>query len=321
MPSSTSLKGFDNIGQSLLNEQLEHNLIEFFDWSLLGKGGFFNVLIPTSGAFSGDQSRLRFVDTPNFTDGQVWEGFRKNWVWESGVEHPIQPIAISGVTVDSVFHPASTTGAFAHYVDYPNGRVVFDSPITTSSVVQAEYSYKWINFYSPDVPGFQELMFESFRIDSPDFLRQTQGAWAAVLGQNRIPLPAVFVEVVPTMTAKGLQLGGGQIVNQDVLFHIFAESSWIRNNLINVINFQQSKTIVLFDRNLLRSQDAYPLDFRGALRPNATTYPTWIQPTGLGGFFWHKAFFLNVRPQEQESPQRLYRGVVRATMEVVLPEV
>jgi len=320
MSTTTSFKGFKNIGESLLNEQLEHNIVEFFDWSMLGVGGFFNVRIPTSGAFGGDEHRLRPVTTPNFNDGQVWEGFRQNWVWESGIEHKIQPIAISGVRVDNTFHPTSGIGSFSHYIDYINGRVVFDSGIAITSVVEAEYSFKWINFTTSNVSWFRELMFNSFRVDSSDFLQAASGMWS-VLGQNRVQLPAVMIESVPNRTSKGLQLGGGQIVNQDILFHIFSEDSWTRNNLIDVINFQNKKTILLFDRNLLQSKDAYPLDFRGALRPNATTYPRWVEPTGIGGFRWHKSFVLDVKTDLVESPQPLFRGVVRMNLEIPMPEL
>ena len=52
---------------------------------------------------------------------------------------------ISGVYVDGAFKPSTITGTYAHHVDYFDGRVVFDTAIPTGSVVQAEFSYKWIN--------------------------------------------------------------------------------------------------------------------------------------------------------------------------------
>ena len=88
-----------------------------------------------------------------FSSGQAWEGFRKNWIWQSGVTYSPNPLVgdddsnpgVSGVYVNDSYYSASTVGAYAHYIDHFNGRVVFDSPIPTGSKVQAEFSYKWVN--------------------------------------------------------------------------------------------------------------------------------------------------------------------------------
>ena len=85
MAEYTNLKGFDYIGDAGLSEQLKANLIEFFDWALLEKGNFFSVNIPSSGQYGGARHKLRLVDDPNYNSGQVWESYRGNWVWQSGL--------------------------------------------------------------------------------------------------------------------------------------------------------------------------------------------------------------------------------------------
>jgi hypothetical protein len=114
MPSYTRLKGVTDVSQSTLCDQLESNIIEFFNWGMLCIGGFNNVQIgAASGAYGGDMSRLRPVSDPNYINGQVWEGFRQDWVWQSGIEYVVQPIPVSGVYINSVFYPLNTTGVYS----------------------------------------------------------------------------------------------------------------------------------------------------------------------------------------------------------------
>ena len=91
------LNKISNVGDSTISPLLKDNLIEFFDWGLLDAGGFFNVSIPTSGQYGGDKHNLRLVDDPRYTSGQVWEGFRSNWVWQSGLSSTDQPKTITKI--------------------------------------------------------------------------------------------------------------------------------------------------------------------------------------------------------------------------------
>jgi len=49
MTSPTQLKGFQNSQDATLSNILLRNLISFYDWGFLDKGGFVNVKIPSSG--------------------------------------------------------------------------------------------------------------------------------------------------------------------------------------------------------------------------------------------------------------------------------
>ena len=51
MPTYTSLKFIDSVGKTTLSQQLQDNLVEFFSWGLIDKGGFFNVNIPAVGLY------------------------------------------------------------------------------------------------------------------------------------------------------------------------------------------------------------------------------------------------------------------------------
>lgn len=307
----TRLKGVDNIGDSLLNDQLVSNMVEFLSWGLLGVGAFYNVNRPTSsGHYGGSLYKLRLVNDPNYNMGQVWEGFRLNWVWESGVDYTYAPIPISGIYLNNSFVPISATGSTSYNINYPLGRVVFNTPIATNSRVELNYSYKYINVYEADTPGFKELQFNSFLIEG-NFNNASSGV-RAVLGQNRIQLPAIVVEAVPRRTLRPYQMGGGQVVSQDLLFHIFTETSFERGNLLDILTFQKEKRIMLFDKNAISSANAWPLNEHGSLASGALCYPDLLDFYKGGD-----ALFADVTSQETGNlTPGFFNAIVRAKMEI-----
>ena len=173
-----NLKGFDSIHNINLSNEIQDNMIEFLDWSLLGKGNYFNCTLGELSPNGSDYSKLRISSNQHYSSGQAWEGFRKNWVWQSGVTPPdgmSAPIisdsiaipGISGVYVDDTFYPSDTTGAYSHKVDYFNGRIIFDNAIASTSKVQAEFSYKYINVvYASNLPWLREVQYRTLEPNS-----------------------------------------------------------------------------------------------------------------------------------------------------------
>jgi len=327
MADYTNLNGFDDLKDATLNNEIQDNLIEFFDWGLLEKGNYFNINIPTSGVYGGDKHRLRLVDDPNYTYGQVWEGFRENWVWQSGVSYSPAPLVsednvnpgVSGVYVGGAFYPTTTVGSYAHHVNHHYGRVVFDSAIATDSIVTAEYSYKWVNIvYADNVPWLREIQYNSRRIDNSEFLSEKKGDWDQ-LAQTRFQLPAIAIEIVPRRSFVGYQLGGGQIVYTDVLFHIMAEEEYMRNKLIDVITFQNEKTIFSYGSNLLSKDNNYPIDYRGVPNSGALRYPELVRTTSEGGYRNNRIRFSSMTSQDMTTVHpNLYTAIVRCRTEVIL---
>ena len=207
------LKGFNNVFELTLNNELQDNMVEFFDWGLLEKGNYFNVSLNETSYDGTDYSQLSLSSSDQFETGRAWEGFRKNWVWQSGiapsgmeppvvgtdVNHP----GISGVYVDDTFYASDTAGDYSHYIDYFNGRVIFDTPIPTGSKVQAEYSYKYINIiYANSLPWLREIQYRTLDLSS------TSNTNLKLPADMRVQLPAIAIEVVPRRSFKGFQLGG-----------------------------------------------------------------------------------------------------------------
>ena len=237
----------------------------------LKKGNYFNVTLGETAPNGYDYSKLRLSSDERFTAGTCWEGVRNNWVWQSGVNYSPAPLVgtnntkpgISGVYVDDTFYPTTTTGDYAHHVDYFNGRVLFDSPIPTGSKVQVEHSYKWINIvYANSVPWLREVQYRSYDING-EFFQAAKGDWD-MPPEARLQLPAIAIEIVPRRTITGYQLGGGSYVDTDVLFHCLAEDEMTRNKLVDIVSLQNDKTFYAFNSNSIAASGDFPLDYKGS---------------------------------------------------------
>lgn len=307
-------KFVSQIGETLLTSQLESNIKSYLDWGLLEVGGFSNVSVPTSGAFGGTFDKLRLVDDPSYVQGQVWEGARKDWVWESGIEYDTQPNGLSGVYVNNVFY-GTGDATYGHHYNYPLGRVVFGSAIPVTSNVQMEYSYRNVQVYIADqAPWWDQVQYDSYRVDDSTLYDVGSGNWQ-ILSNNRVQLPSVIVEATSRRNFKPYEMGTvGNYVYTDVLFHILAESRWWRNQLVDVISLEKDRTIWLYDNNEVANITGYPLDHRGMVVSNPIMYPTLVD-----SYRFKMARFFNMAVTEMESPtSRMHRATVRATFEIVM---
>jgi len=318
----TQFKLVDDFSQNTVINEIESNLKLWFDWCLLGIGAWNDVEIPTSGYY-GVYHTLRVVNDDAYADGQVWEGVRKDWVWETGVEFDDDgdnpdPIQITGVVVDGIGY-TSDDATYGWHINYPLGRVVFDSAIATNSTVQVEHSYRYVQVYKADsVPWFREFQFASLKPNDNYFQQIGSGNWV-VGGNHRIQLPTIVIEAVSRGDTRPYELGNGALViEQDVLFHIFAENRYDRNNLLDVCRFQADKTIWLMNTNTLITNGAFPLDYRGMLT-GTNMYPDLVQDST---YQWRKCRFVDNHISYIESIHpHLYEGVVRSTLEVVLGNI
>jgi len=284
MSYNPSLIGIQNTQDATLSNILLDNFITFLDWGLMEKGGFNNVRIPESGMYGGYKTDLRPAQDPNFKPNQVWQGFRENWIWETGVSNATQPIQVSGIYVNNTFLPYTYNPSSGYYtgpsatgyrIDFVDGRIFFNNPIPATSTVQLNYSYKWVKVDRAEgVAFFRQIQTNDFRIDR-NFLTGS-GDWVQ-LGQTRVQLPAIFVEVVPNRTYQPYQLGGGQWANTDILFYVFSNRETDCSNLLNIISYQNDRVINLFDTNKISFSGAYPMTFKNDLVNRTYSYPYWVE--------------------------------------------
>ena len=320
MTDYLNLKGFDSVHDNTLGNEIQDNLVEFFDWALLQKGNYMNVTKGELSPNSQDYSKLRPSSNPNFPSGLAWEGFRKNWVWQSGISFSPAPIVgtnntkpgISGVYVNNVFYPSTTSGTYAHKVDYYNGRIIFNSPLPSSTTIQAEYSYKYINvIYANSLPWLKEIQYRT--MDFPLGFNTLDKGDFNIPAENRIQLPAIAIEIVPRRTLRGYQLGGGQWVDTDVLFHCLAEDEFTRNKLVDIVSLQNDKTVAMFDSNIVANSGKFPIDYQGVPVSGALRYPDLVHRY-YNGKIWLK----NSVVQGMELiNSNFYAGIVRMTAETI----
>jgi len=312
------LKGISDIKSYTLYNEIQDALIEYFDWALLDIGNFFNVELGEISPDGYDYSRLRTTGSGTYNVGESWEGFRKNWVWQSGVSYSPEPLVgtdnanpgVSGVYVNGDFYQNNTTGEFAHYIDHFNGRVIFDNPISANSIVQAEYSYKWINIvYASNLPWLTQIQKDTLEPNS-NFYDRDRGVWN-LPPDSRLQLPAIAVEVVPVRKFKGYQLGGGQWVYSDVILHCVAEDEVTRNKLLDIVSLQSDKTIPLFDSNAINDDYKYPLDYRGVPVSGAYRYPEILE-----NYYGGSLRLTNCNVQQMKMiDSNLFGGIVRFSTE------
>ena len=272
------LKGFSRLGDSTLTNDIQENLVSYLDYNLLTMGNFVNVPMPSTGIYGGVDSRLRLVDDPRYTSGQVWATFRPNLVWESGLgaltsSNASYPGA-TGVYVNSTLYPPSTTGTYAYHIDHTNGVVRFDSAISTSATVEMPHSYKYVSVVRSDgLSWFKELQEKSERSDG-NFVGQS-GVYE-LLPENRQPLPVIGIELAGRRLTP-YQLGGGQLVETDFYCHCIAEDSYTRDSLVDALTYQSKASFRMYDLNAISASDAFPLDYRGVPNSGAKSFPTLCQ--------------------------------------------
>jgi hypothetical protein len=308
---STSFKGVDNISQDLLLNIVESNLKTYLDWSFLKIGGWIDVQKPKGGIFNENKHyQLLSVNDPSYPEGMVWQGIRKDWVWETDISYnSISPIPITSLLINNSTIPRSS-----FIVNHPLGRVILESPIVTSSVVEMNYSYRFVQVHrSCDSPWFNLVQYNSFHTDSPDITRINDGEWS--IGANhRIQLPAIIIEALPRSRSRPYEIGNKLLlIEQDIAFYVLAENKNDRNKILDIIRLQQDTTLQLYDTNLLAQNEKYPLDHNGDIKNTPLMYPNMVDQ-----YPWRTCLMKNINLFELESPHvNFHQGMARATVEII----
>jgi len=310
---NTTFKNIDNIAEDLLLNILESNFKTYLDWAFLDIGGWFDVAISGNSIYGTNQhAKLVVVDDPAYGEGEVWQSIRKDWVWETGVVfNSGSPTNISGIYINNNFNPYSS-GNFS--IDYPTGRIILDSEISTNSKVELNYSYRFVQTYrASDSPWLNLLQFSTYETNNADIKRTEDGDWS-IGGQHRIQMPAIVIDSLAKSRSRPYEIGNNNlIIEQDIAFHILTENKNDRNKLLDILRLQQDSVIVLYNTNTIAQNDLYPLDYNGDKKINPLMYPDMVTQYG-----WRKCWIKNVNLFEIDSPHpHLYMGMVRATVEII----
>jgi len=311
--TNLTFQGLNSISEDLLLNIAEANFKSFFDWSFLNLGAWLDAEIGeyTINSQSVQQSQLLPVVDESYTNGQVWQGIRKDWVYETACHPTETPIVITGLTVDGV--PMTyPNGGFT--INYPEGKVVFDNPIPIESVVLMRYSYRLVQVYrASDAPWFSELQYGSFNNSDPDIQRMEDGNWS-IAGNHRIQLPAIIIDPIARSNSIPYEIGSRDlIISQDIGFYVLAESKNDRNKLLDILRLQQGLTLGFYDTNLVAKNQAFPLSANLDINPFGLMYPGLVET-----YKYRKCYLKNINLYEIESINpNFHQGLARATIEII----
>lgn len=305
-------KDVNNISEDLLLNILESNLKNFFDWSFLRIGAWFDSKINDTNIYGGNQQyQLVPVKDESYPDGSVWQGVRKDWVWEKGqLFQTNSPIEISGLYINGNFLPKNNN----FIINYPNGKIILNNPIALNSIVLLSHSYRNIQVYrSTDSPWLQILQQASFDTNNKDITKVSTGEWS-IGPHKRIQTPCIIIESISRSRSRPHEIGNnGLIIEQDILLHVLADNRFDRNKILDIIRLQQDIGIWLYDTNQVAKNDDYPLDFNEDIKNNPLMYPDLVNK-----YKWRKCWFKNVSLIETLTVNTsLHQGLARVTAEII----
>ena len=266
-----------------------------------------NVSTGQLDVYSRDVSQLiGITGDEDFNDGQVWQSAFKNWVYEpdipSSVSGVAPPIIASGVTVNGSFHADTASGVFEHFIDYQNGRVVFLSPISTSSTVQAEFGYKEVTVDFADKFDNErlDLLTETAFKDNP----QQADVQQYPKKENRT-LPAVWIELLSRENS-GYELGSSAAVSDFLgMFHVWARDTYMRDIIEDILNDAHREIILGINFNTA------PFALLSKGRKNAAWPGYSVLADVHSPHFWRRIYMDDIKSEKVDSLFEVERTMFR----------
>jgi len=320
MTYDPTFMGVDNMGSTLILNELENNYKSFLNWGFLNIGAFTNVRIPTQNISSFDLHILKPTTDSNQTSRTVWQAARKDWVYESGISfNSVSPINISGVVVNSTFYPAPTGNASLGYtINYPEGKVIFNKAIAASSVVKLEYSYRNVQIYRmEEFPYWKQIQYNS--LENKTGLSLSDKGDFSITSEHRVQLPAVIIEPIARSDNKPFRLGDKSlIIEQDLLFHVLSDQPRDKNNIVDIFRLQEDRTIWLYDTNEVIKSGVYPLNFNGSKNINGQNYNLIVNNES---YKWLRCRMTDVTISDMSFTNiRMYGSIVRVSNEIIFTD-
>jgi hypothetical protein len=309
-------EGVSSYNEDLLLNIVEANFKTFFDWSFLHIGAWFDATIDEYTIYSSGFSpaQLKSSSDEFYDDGQVWQGMRKDWVYETGCfveSEEYGPIAISGLYIDDIFHEYPSSN---FYINYSDGRVVFNDPIPVDSEIKLNYSYRSVQVYrASDAPWFSMIQYNTLNDSNVDIQRTEDGDWS-IAGNHKIQLPAIVIDPISRSQSRPYEIGSNELImEQDIGFYVLAENKNDRNKLLDILRLQQGITIDLYNTSTVAQNNHYPINYQGDINPSGMMYPEIVS-----NYHWRTCFLKNLSLFEIESVNpNFHQGLVRATLEII----
>jgi hypothetical protein len=310
--------GVSGIGNSLIINELENNLKSYLDYGFLNIGGFVNVNRPETNIYGFDLHILKPHSDPNQSGSyKVWQTPRKDWVYESGIHYSSSsPIDISGVYVNNSFYPAPTgSGSITYKLNYPEGKVVFNNTIPSSSNVQMDYSYRSVQVYkAEEFPYWKEIQYKSLE-NKTGFSLTDKGDFS-IGSEHRVQLPAVIIETIASSKSEPFRLGDKSlIITQDILLHVLADNRNDKNNIVDTIRLQEDRVIWLYNTNTVVKSGVYPLNYDGSKNITGQNYNIIIDNNN---YKWLTNRIKDINISEINFTNiRMYGSIIRLSNEII----
>jgi hypothetical protein len=261
--------------------QLKANLDLWLNNLLLRDGYYNTVSNGELDVYSRDISQLSAQSSPDYPDNMVYQSAFKNWVHESGISAAYAgispPIVSSGVVVNGTFYPKDPSApgynaAFAHAIDYPNGRVIFSSPISPASTVRGVFSYKEVavDFGDTFENEQKEFYFETAYKDNP-----YQTGVMIYPQENSRTLPLIVIDIT-SRNNEGYELGSASNVAEfRGSFHVWARDIASLDMIEDLIMQNEREVLIGINFNTA----PMPIQYNGDKNPSFTTYSQYATLT------------------------------------------
>ena len=311
----------DNI---LLNVKL------LFD-SMFLRDGWFRTVSQGDTVRGVDVSMLiRDGSSDNYFAGisgaQVWQSPYQEWVYESGItmnDSPYisgmaPPLQASGIYVNGTFfsQDAGVSGT-NFFIDYINGRVIFDSTgaIPENSQVQADYSYRMVRVDTGEGFDRAEIAYHA-ETELKDNPWSNDNELYPSGGMKTGTMPVVFLELGEG-DQSAFEMGNRSSIKRLPLnCHIYAYSLPERNSIMDLIDSRWHISMPMVDMNWA------PLPLSGlysTLSPDYIPYQTLLtNPLHNGNNVISKHYYFeDIRTRPIEALGRLKRAIVAIETEIV----
>lgn len=320
---NTRLRDYNTLyGNIHLTNEIESNIIAYLDWGFLGICAFQNVESGVTDAYGGSAFTLKPIKDDNYSDYQVFQGARKNWVYETGIECSTEPIPLTGVYVNGTLYTRDH-GTYGYYVNFREGKIVFNNALDDNDVVAVNHSYKnvWIDT-NDSVLANLELQYKSERSDDSHFAQYGSGEWSPFPGA-RIQLPAIGVQVVARRNWKPYQIGprAWQWCFNDMLFHCYGQTEEECTRLLDILSTNSDHAVKFYDTQQVAAAQKFKLDYRGDLAAGGLVYPDLVSnyqnPHFYGPVTWSDT---NIQSFHRYN-SNLYIGIVRTQLKFVYTRI
>lgn len=220
----------------------------FFLW-------FDNLLMTKGEAYKTYTTSFYNYTDDRLGDGKVVYGSPyKQWVYDKSITGATIP---SGFTINGSFTP---TGVSGMKIDFDNGRIIFNSGVSSNLNISGTYSVKEINSYLTDLPEDTLIIENKYIVNSRFTSTETY-----IHPYNPVT-PAVFCSMEDTQN-KPFAFGGEDQTTSNIQAVVFCENVYQLDGVLSI--FADS-----FNRTFSKiPMTAHPIGEFGAIK-------TGVYPTG-----------------------------------------